>query len=229
MMRIDLGADPPLNQSTAAVILTSDGWLQVVETLDQEPTLDHRPKTTGRVPGRVEALLVSLAALASIAMVAHYLWLNRDHLLEARTPPHEIIAVPAADPPVSPSVKDLQAAQQRTTNEIDAINHNVAAIQADLKGISDQLSSLTTRLDALQNATPPAANSAVLQPGALADRIAATENMTLEELTALSFSVVDEMTAGIITSQQGDAILRAVRSRLKTIRQGQEQKQKTGR
>lgn len=198
----------------------------MVEALDQEPNLDHRPASSGRVPGRVEALLVSLAALASIAMVAHYLWFNRDHLIESRTPPREIVTVPAVDPAIGSTAKDLESAQQRATNEIETINHNVAAMQADLKRISDQLSSLATQVGALQNAGTAVSNSAVPQPAALAERIAATESMTLEELTTLSFNVVDEMTAGIITSQQGDAILRAIRSRLKTIKQEQERKQK---
>ena len=50
-------------------------------------------------------------------------------------------------------------------------------------------------------------------------RIAGIESMTLEELRTLSLSAWDEITAGTITPRQGGAINRAVRDRLKAIKQ----------
>ena len=50
-------------------------------------------------------------------------------------------------------------------------------------------------------------------------QIAGIESMTLEELRTLSLSAWDEITAGTITSRQGNAINRAVRNRLRAIKQ----------
>ena len=50
-------------------------------------------------------------------------------------------------------------------------------------------------------------------------RIAPIERMSTEEVRALLFIAWDQMTAGIITSEQGDAISHAGKERLKVIKQ----------
>jgi uncharacterized coiled-coil protein SlyX len=63
------------------------------------------------------------------------------------------------------TLENLQAALQQTTSELEAMNQNIAATKAELQKLSDQVSALATRVDALQNAPPsPSASGIARQP-----------------------------------------------------------------
>ena len=63
------------------------------------------------------------------------------------------------------ALQNLQAAQQQATSELETMNQNIAATKAELQKLFDQVSALSTRLDALQSAPPsPSASSIARQP-----------------------------------------------------------------
>jgi hypothetical protein len=73
--------------------------------------------------------------------------------------------VSAADLGGSTAMKDL--AQQRTIRQLEAINLNVLAAQADIKRVADELSALTARVDTLEDVT----SSIARQPNARAPAV----------------------------------------------------------
>lgn len=96
-----------------------------------------------------------LAVLAIAAAGAAYFWFFTDKSIAASTP--EAAANAEATPADKPVLTDLLASQERTSADIEALNQSVAAQEAQLKAIADQLSALTSRVDALQSAAaaPP--------------------------------------------------------------------------
>ena len=116
---------------------------------------------------RIEAprALVIVGVLALIAAAAGYLWLNYDRFIEAAT----ARAVPPEGANVEEMVtlKDFQSFQQQTAESTRSTNQDIAAEQADLRKLSDQVSALTARIDALQSA----AESAPAQPATLAEPV----------------------------------------------------------
>lgn len=128
--------------------------------------LDDEARAAGKVvlrrsSGRSLAVLVSLAALAMIAAAGVYLWFNFDRLAEASSAPEPPRAAVVDD---SAALRDIQAQQQQTAGALDALKQSLAAEQADVNRISDQLSTLTSRVEALQNPPPPPAPVADVAP-----------------------------------------------------------------
>lgn len=128
--------------------------------------LDDEARAAGKVvlqrsSGRSLAVLVSLAALAMIAAAGVYLWFNFDRLAEASSAPEPPRATVIDD---SAALRDIQAQQQQTAGALDALKQSLAAEQADVNRISDQLSTLASRVEALQNPPPPPAPVAVVPP-----------------------------------------------------------------
>jgi hypothetical protein len=125
-------------------------------TSDEESDQDHEAVTLEH-PLRGPAVLVSLVAIAVIALAAGFLI---EH--ESAKPTAE---VSAADLGGSTAMKDL--AQQRTIRQLEAINLNVLAAQADIKRVADELAALTARVDALEDVT----SSIARQPNARAQAV----------------------------------------------------------
>jgi hypothetical protein len=103
---------------------------------------EHQPVTLEH-PLRSPAVLVSLVATAVIALAAGF--------LVEHGAAKESAEAPVADPGSSTAVKDL--AQARTVRQLEAINLNLLSTQSDLKKLAEELSALTARVDALQDAT----------------------------------------------------------------------------
>jgi hypothetical protein len=99
--------------------------------------------------------------------------------------PRETVSVPIPDPAVIATLKDMQFAQQRNaaalqengatlqqntgmlqqgTANLESLRQGFTAQQTNLKTISNQLSSLIARVDALQNAMTPLTTSSIPQP-----------------------------------------------------------------
>jgi uncharacterized coiled-coil protein SlyX len=103
----------------------------------------------------------SLAAIAVMALAsACYLWFNYDRSIEPGSS-GAASAARVADPGVGVTLEKLQAAQQQTTGELEAMNQNIAATKAELRKLSDQVSAIATRVDTLQNALPPSSASSI--------------------------------------------------------------------
>jgi hypothetical protein len=163
------------------------------ETLSKETQLDKEPVAPNRRSRRMSAIVVSSLALPIIGAVAIYVlplfnialpnFSSFAELLASR----ETASIPIPDPAVSASLKDLQSAQERNAAALqengaalqqntgmlqqgiatlESLRHGFAAQQTNLKTISNQLSSLTARVDSLQNAVTPLTTSSIPRPNA---------------------------------------------------------------
>jgi hypothetical protein len=133
----------------------------VAETLDKKHP-ENRSAALHRTSSRTPAIVISLTffALAFITAATAYALLNFNR--GAERPPHVTAAAPIPDPVVSATLKDIQSVQQQNAAVLELLTQSSAVQQTDLKRISNQLSSLTARADALQNA--PVTTSAIPQP-----------------------------------------------------------------
>jgi hypothetical protein len=117
--------------------------------------------TTLERPRRTAILLFSLAAIALIALpLVFYLRLSHDWPIEP-----DSNAIAAADRSM---MVDLRALQQKTTTELERITQDAAATKADLQSLSDQVSALTAKVGALQDASASRPSSIARQPNARA-------------------------------------------------------------
>jgi hypothetical protein len=153
---------------------------QVVETPIKEVE-DQQPRALRRAASRVPGMLATLAASAAIgaAVISAYA-LTDFKIFAERSPPQEVASVPIPDPAISAMLKDVHLSQQQNAAVLQQntaiLQQNAAALerlalgsnaqQADLHKISDQLSSLVVRNEALQKAAtpPPITTSAIPQP-----------------------------------------------------------------
>jgi len=117
----------------------------------------------------VPGILASLAALAAIgaATISAYALTDLKMFAE-QSPSQEAASVPIPDPAISTMLKDVQSSQQQNAAmlqqnaaALERLTADSIARQADLKRISDQLSSLA---DNLQKAGTPVITSAIAQP-----------------------------------------------------------------
>jgi uncharacterized coiled-coil protein SlyX len=132
----------------------------------QETLSTQHPVLLQRRRFGASGALVVVAALAVIAASAGYLWLNYDRFIEAAS----ARAVPAPEPAnveEMATLKDFQSFQQQTSESMRSTNQDIAAQQADLRKLSDQVSALTARIDVLQSAAEPAP----AQPATLAEPV----------------------------------------------------------
>jgi uncharacterized coiled-coil protein SlyX len=126
--------------------------------------------TRQRVPGRAWAVVFFLTILVMAGAAAGYLWLNYDELIGA-LPTQQTASAPEITPEVSAALRDLRSSRQQTARDIDTIQQTLATQQADLNRLSEQLSGLASRLDALQS-TPPLRSTLVPpQPGTRAQAV----------------------------------------------------------
>ncbi len=126
----------------------------MADELDYEIYPDQKPS---RRRGRAPRVLLIVAALAVIAVASGYGWLNYGRLvLPASSAPGPVVAAVAGNIEEAVALKDFQSFQQQTAQSLQSMDQGIAAQKADLARLSDQLSALTARLDALQTAAAPA-------------------------------------------------------------------------
>ena len=117
--------------------------------------------TTLERPRRTAVLFFFLAAIAAISSLsACYLWFSDGRPIE---PDSKVIA--AADRSM---MVDLRASQQKITTDLERITQDAEATKADLQNLSDQVSALGAKVDALQDATASPTSSIARQPNARA-------------------------------------------------------------
>jgi hypothetical protein len=144
----------------------------VAETLE-EAQPDGQPVQQHKASSRVPAALVSLAALAVIGTATAYALPKFNRFAER--PQRETASVSIPDPVVSAALKDIQSSQQQNTAVLqqnaavlESLTQSSAAQQVDLKRMSDQLSSLVARTEALQDAATSITTFAISRPQARA-------------------------------------------------------------
>ena len=115
---------------------------------------------------KVFGLIVTLVVIGG---VADYFWLNYERQTGVSSTANA--GVPAAEQSdETVSLKDFQAFQQQTTDSLQSATQDIAAQQAELKQLSDQIAALTTKIDALQGGAAPVPNRLIApaRPAAVA-------------------------------------------------------------
>jgi len=150
----------------------------VAETPDKEAQGDKHPEAAQQgASSRVPAIVVSLSALAVIGAATanslpnfnsfslpnfdHFSLPNFNRFAAQPHTPHKTASAPIPDPAVSATLKDIQLSQQQNAAVLVSLTQSFATQQADLKGISRQLSSLAAQADALQSAVTPLTTSSI--------------------------------------------------------------------
>jgi inosine-uridine nucleoside N-ribohydrolase len=150
----------------------------VAETPDKETQGDKQPEAAHQgASSRVPAIVVSLSALAVIGAATanslpnfnsfslpnfdHFSLPNFNRFAAQPHTPHKTASAPIPDPAVSATLKDIQLSQQQNAAVLVSLTQSFATQQADLKGISRQLSSLAAQADALQSAVTPLTTSSI--------------------------------------------------------------------
>ena len=150
----------------------------MAETPDKEAQGDKHPEAAQQgASSRVPAIVVSLSALAVIGAATanslpnfnsfslpnfdHFSLPNFNRFAAQPHTPHKTASAPIPDPAVSATLKDIQLSQQQNAAVLVSLTQSFATQQADLKGISRQLSSLAAQADALQSAVTPLTTSSI--------------------------------------------------------------------
>lgn len=112
---------------------------------------------------RVRGFLVFFAALAVGAAATAYLLLNYDRLVQQVSSVGSPVAAPlVARDEDAVTLRDFQAFQQLTGDSLKAATQDIAAERTDLKTLSDQVSALAARIEAMQStATLPPSQPAI--------------------------------------------------------------------
>jgi uncharacterized coiled-coil protein SlyX len=133
---------------------------------------DQRQRQAPQRPRWVWA--ASVAGLAILGMVSAFLWRAWDDGLPS-LPSFASVAAPSAAPAEAPDKpvgsKEFRAFQQQIAGSLQSTAQLVAAQQAEIKRLSDQVSALTGKIDAL--AHPAASAQAAVPPPPAAPAAAA--------------------------------------------------------
>jgi hypothetical protein len=117
---------------------------------------DHQVRQALRRRRRAPRVLLSVSVLAVIAAAAAYLWLNYAGLVHEISFAEHRAAAPVVDSAEETvPLKDFQSFQRQITETLQSAAQDIAAQKADLKNLSDQMSALAAKIDALQGGAPP--------------------------------------------------------------------------
>jgi hypothetical protein len=78
--------------------------------------------------------------------------------------PRETASAPIPDPVVHAALRDIQLSQQQNAAVLVSLTQGSATLQADLKRVSRQLSSLAAQAETLQSAMVPLTTSSIPRP-----------------------------------------------------------------
>jgi phage shock protein A len=128
--------------------------------------LDHQVRQALQRRRRSPSVLLYVCIVAAIAGASGYLWLNYDSLAKLAF---------AERPPAAPMVdssergvtqKDFEALTRQLAESLQSTIENIDAQKAELKRLSDQVTALAAKVDALQSASQTADSlSGELRPG----------------------------------------------------------------
>ena len=114
---------------------------------------EDQPSALPRRRRRWPVILFLLLALVLAGTGATYVWANKDGLLQLAS--HEASEGAQTSPGDKAMLTDLLATQQKTGDDLDALNKAVTDQQEQLKAMTDQLAALAAKVDALQTASAP--------------------------------------------------------------------------
>jgi hypothetical protein len=133
--------------------------------------LDRQVRTALRRRRRSRMFPIALIVFAICAGTSAYLWINHGNQVRTAN-----FATPQATGPAaaigeqSVSRADFDIFQRQTADALHSASENLEAQKADLKKLSDQITDLVAKVDALRNAeatapiSPPVKNSISAQP-----------------------------------------------------------------
>jgi uncharacterized coiled-coil protein SlyX len=138
------------------------------DEVNEEWLDEDQPSALPRRPRRWPLILFLLLALVLAGAGATYVWANKDGLLQLAG--HEASESAQTSPGDKAMLTDLLATQQKTGDDLDALNKAVTDQQEQLKAMTDQIAALAAKVDALQTAAapPPPPPAPVVQPNARA-------------------------------------------------------------
>jgi uncharacterized coiled-coil protein SlyX len=125
-------------------------------------TVDHQPnelepgaqRILGAPRSRKGRTLAAFVLLAIAGAAAAYGWLNYDGIAQTVFSTARPATAQPVDDKETVSVEDFQAFQKQTADSLQSANADLVAQKVDLKRLSEQMSALSTRLDAMQSAAP---------------------------------------------------------------------------
>jgi uncharacterized coiled-coil protein SlyX len=150
----------PTRRRSCSKCRTERPGMLVTDELDYE--IYRERKQFPRRRGRARTLLLVVAVLIVMATASAYGWLNYGRLVQpASLAPSPVAAAVAKNPDETVALKDFQSFQSQAAQALQSIDQEIAAQKAQVTRLSDQLSALAARMDALQSAAasapPPAA------------------------------------------------------------------------
>jgi hypothetical protein len=140
---------------------SADGGFKVADDLDRQVRQALRRQK--RSPAVV---VISVILLVAIAAAGSFVWFDYNDLIQTAL----FAGQPAAAPIVASgeetvALKDFQSFQQQTAESLQSAAQDIAAQKADLKSLSDQVSALSAKIDAMQSAPQPTVSlSARVEP-----------------------------------------------------------------
>jgi len=108
-----------------------------------QPTTSERPRRSALLP-------CSLVAIAAISLASGCYFLFSYGRPVGPIPTKMVPAARIADSGVTR--EEFQASQQKTAAQLGAMGHDIAASKADIKKLSDQVSAVAAKVDALRDA-----------------------------------------------------------------------------
>lgn len=143
-----------------------------MDLIDQAAASDLRPLLHGPSRRILPVLVLPLILVGSCAAGA-WLWANLAEFVE--TPEsRDVASTMSLSLEDRASLFEIKWAQQKTGDEIAELNRRIGAQRDVLKGILDQITMLSSRIDALQSSTPvpSAASEPPLSPARAVSRVA---------------------------------------------------------
>ena len=126
----------------------------------------HQPPPPQRRRWVPIALVAGLAVFGVVSAVLWYVWGYGLPALPSFTSITAPAAAPAEVPDKTVGLKEFQALQQQIAATTQSTAQLVAAQQAEIKRLSDQVSALTAKIETLQNPAPAAQADAPAPPPA---------------------------------------------------------------
>ncbi|MHC2332196.1 hypothetical protein [Bradyrhizobium sp. USDA 4454] len=129
--------------------------------IDDAVGSDLRPLL--RQPSRcILRVLMLLLVVVSFSAVGAWLWAGLGELVGTET--HEVDPIVRSSLDDRAALSEIKWAQLKASDEIAELNRRIHAAREDLKGILDQISVLTSRIESLQNSTHVASTPSISAP-----------------------------------------------------------------
>jgi hypothetical protein len=131
--------------------------------------IDHQVREALKRRRRSSRVLLYVCLLAAIGGTSGYLWLNYDSLAKLAFAERSSAAPEVDRSYTGVSQKDFEAFRREMADSLRSTIEDMDAQKADLKKLSDQVTALAAKIDALQSSAPATGSlsaPAELRPGA---------------------------------------------------------------